>query len=60
MTNVNVKCEGTKMTIEVDLAQDHGLSASGKTKIIASSHGFQKLSTPVGEVSVGINVVKKK
>ena len=39
MKNVNMKVEGTKLTIEVDLEARHGRSASGKTTIIATTAG---------------------
>jgi hypothetical protein len=54
MQNVVMRREGTKLVIEIDLAQDQGPSASGKTHIIASTRG----NAPVpetGDTFIGIN-----
>ena len=56
-TNVNVKVEGTKLIIEINLNEEHGPSHTGKTTIIASTHGAIKL--PGGE-SVNLNVYKSR
>ena len=39
MQNMSMRVNGTKLVIEIDLAQDFGPSASGKTVIVASSRG---------------------
>ena len=39
MKNIVTKVEGSKLTIEIDLAQNFGPSSSGKTVIVASSEG---------------------
>jgi hypothetical protein len=54
--NVNLRVDGTKLIIEVDLSQDLGLSASGKANLIAS--GTEKVPNNPG-VTVGINVYRK-
>lgn len=54
MKNVEIKTEGTKLILTVDTSKEYGRSASGKTIIIASTEGNQK----VGEVTVGLNVYK--
>lgn len=56
MTNVEFKRDGSKLTIVVDLAQDHGPSATGKSLKIASTDGNVKLEGT--EFSVGLNVYK--
>jgi len=57
----NMKCsvKNDKLTIEVDLTQDFGKSKSGKTTIIASSHGAELVAHEKGVVSVNLNVYKK-
>ena len=50
--------EGHKLTITVDLSKEFGLSASGKTIIIASTEG--SVSVPDREEKVGLNVYRKK
>ena len=58
MKNMTIAVEGTTMTITVDLSKDIGPSKSGKTIMLATSAGNAKVATPVGEVSVGLNVYK--
>ena len=59
MVNVNTKIVGKTLTITVNLDEDHGPSASGKTTMIASTQGNMKLPAPFAEVQVGLNVYKK-
>jgi hypothetical protein len=59
MTNVNTKIAGKILTITVDLSERHGASASGKTTIIASTQGNQKLPAPFADVSLGLNIYTK-
>lgn len=54
--NVKINVKGSKLTIEVDLSKDFGPSKSGKTNVVASTHGFEKIE---GGAMVSLNVVKK-
>ena len=56
-TNVDVKVEGDDLIIRINLKEEHGPSHTGKTIIIASTHGAIKL--PGGE-SVNLNVYKSR
>jgi ABC-type cobalamin/Fe3+-siderophores transport system ATPase subunit len=57
MKNIDVKVKGNQLTITVDLSKEFGPSASGKTIIIASTEGNQKIE---GTVAVlGMNVYRK-
>lgn len=57
MQNVDMKIEGSKLTITVDLSKDFGLSKSGKTIIIATTGG--NVAVPGNEaVKVGLNIYK--
>jgi hypothetical protein len=58
MKNVEMKIEGTILTIKVDLSKDYGPSASGKNIIIASTEGNQ--SVPERDEKIGLNIYKKK
>ncbi|WP_455244738.1 hypothetical protein [Petrachloros mirabilis] len=58
MKNVEMKVEGTKLTITVDLEKEFGPSASGKTIIIASTEG--NVTIPDRQEKVGLNVYRKK
>jgi hypothetical protein len=58
MKNVEMKIDGTILTITVDLAKEFGPSASGKTIIIASTEG----NVPVldRDEKIGLNIYKKR
>ena len=58
MKNVEMKIEGSILTIKVDLSKEYGPSSSGKTTIVASTEG--NVSIPEREEKVGLNVYKKK
>lgn len=57
MKNVQMKVEGDKLVITVDLSQEYGPSSSGKSMVIASTEG----NAPVPgreEVKVGLNIYR--
>lgn len=57
--NVQMHLEGSILVIQVDLNQSFGLSASGKSEIIASTGGY--VSVPgCEEVKVGLNVYRPR
>lgn len=58
MQNIITKVEGSKLIIEVDLTKEFGPSKSGKTIVIASTQGNQRVAGPKGDVMVGLNVYK--
>lgn len=58
-TNVEMEISDNKMIITIDLSQEHGLSTSGKTKVVATTSGSRNIETPQGNVLVGVNVNKK-
>lgn len=53
--NVEYTVEGNILTVRIDLSKDHGPSASGKTRIIATTSGNVALP---GGAKVGINVYR--
>lgn len=58
MKNVDMRLEGNKLTIEVDVTKEFGLSSSGKSLIIASTEG--NVSIPgKEEIKIGLNVYRK-
>jgi len=59
MQNVEMKVEGQKLVLTVDLSKSHGPSSSGKTTIVGSTQGNQLIPGHPG-VFVGVNVFKKK
>lgn len=55
MKNVHMTVNGNKLTIEVDLAQNFGVSSSGKSDTVASTEG--NVSVPGHEqIKIGLNV----
>ncbi len=59
MRNVEMKVEGEKLHIEVDLSQEGEVSSSGKSLVIGTTKG----NVPVEgrpDVMVGLNVYTKK
>ena len=61
MKNVELKQEGTILTVKIDLSKTFGPSASGKTIIIASTEGNVKAGRDAdgGDAIMGLNVYKK-
>ena len=55
MKNVEVKIDGTKLTITVDTSKSFGPSKSGKTTIIASSEGNVEIAPGI---KMGLNIYK--
>lgn len=58
MKNIELKVEGSILTITVDLSKDFGKSSSGKSVIIASSEG--NVSVPGREEKIGLNIYRKE
>jgi len=59
MKNVEMKVEGDRLVITVDLSKEFGESKSGKSITIASTDG--NVSVPGREeVKIGVNVYRKK
>ena len=58
MKNIEMKVEGSTLTITVDLSKEFGPSSSGKSIIIASTEG--NISLPEREEKIGLNVYRKK
>ena len=51
---IEIRADG-RVAVVFDPAKRLGPSASGKTTIVATSSGNQKIVTPVGEVAIGFN-----
>ena len=58
MKNIELKVEGSILTITVALSKDFGKSSSGKSVIIASSEG--NVSVPGREEKIGLNIYRKE
>lgn len=57
MQNVDIKVDGKKMVITVDLSKRLGPSKSGKTQIIATTAGNVAVAKGV---TIGLNVYTKE
>lgn len=51
--------DGNFLTIKVDLSKEFGISASGKSIMIASTEGNQSVSPDLDDVKIGLNVYRK-
>jgi len=59
MKNVDMKLNGDKLVITVDISKDFGPSKSGKSITIASTEG--NISIPENEeIKIGLNIYRKK
>jgi len=59
MKNVDMKVDGDRLVITVDLTKEFGVSKTGKSITIASTEG--NVSVPEREeVKIGVNVYRKK
>jgi len=58
MKNAKMAVKNNILTITVDLAETFGPSKSGKTIIIASTEGNQKVEGSDGAI-IGLNIYKK-
>lgn len=56
MQNVNLKVEGKKLIIVIDLDRDLGPSKSGKTLLVATTAG--NVTVPGTDVKLGLNAYK--
>lgn len=54
MQNIEMRRQGEKLVIEIDLSKDFGPSASGKTVIVASTRGNAPVPDAAG-IMIGIN-----
>ena len=54
MQNIEMKREGDKLILTIDLSKDFGPSASGKTILVASTRGNAKVPGTEGTM-IGVN-----
>lgn len=59
MQNIKTTVKGNILTIEIDATQDLGQSKSGKTRMVATSSGNQKINVAGRELFIGINAFTK-
>ena len=59
MNNIKVSVDGSNLVLTIDATQNLGRSKSGRTTLIASSQGNQKLMVAGKEVFIGVNVYEK-
>jgi hypothetical protein len=56
MKNIEIKMDGNKAIITVDMEKSFGVSKSGKSTIIASTEGNKQIKEGV---FMGLNIYKK-
>jgi hypothetical protein len=57
VSNVKFVVNGNIATITIDLSADLGMSATGKSKMVASTHG--NVVIPGTDVTVGVNAYRR-
>ena len=57
MKNVKTELKGKILTITVDLGKEYGISKSGKSQVIASSEGNQKIDG-TDDIKIGLNIYR--
>ena len=57
MQNIDMKRDGDRLMIEIDLSKEFGPSSSGKTVIVASTRGNASVPDTDGTM-IGINCFK--
>lgn len=58
MENIKIEVKGNLMTLTVDLTKEFGTSKSGKTKVVATTHGTVRIPGHDG-LMIGLNVNQK-
>jgi len=59
MDNVKITTKGSTLVIEIDGAADLGASKTGKTRMVASTKGNQKIQVAGREIYLGLNAYTK-
>jgi hypothetical protein len=59
MNNIAIETKGDKLVITIDATVDLGPSASGKTRLVASTQGNKKIVVDGREIHLGINAYTK-
>lgn len=55
-TNIKASLNGSKLTLEIDLSERHGVSGSGKSDTVASTGAPCPLPGADGTIRIGVNV----
>jgi len=58
--NVQAELKDGKLIITIDTTQELGSSRSGKSLMVATTGGNQKVTTPEGTISIGLNAYKPR
>jgi hypothetical protein len=59
LKNIEIRVEGNKLVLEIDLTKEYGLTSSGKSITIAGTEG--NVAVPGREeMKIGLNVYKPK
>jgi hypothetical protein len=57
--NIKIETKGNQLIITIDASQDLGMSKSGKTRLVASTQGNQKINIGGTDLFLGINAYRK-
>lgn len=60
---MDIKVQGDKLVITIDISaaafKDAPPSSSGKSRVVASTHGFANYVTPNGQLGLSLNATTK-
>lgn len=59
-SNIGVRMDGDMLILAINTKQRLGESGSGKSVLVASTHGNTKIATPNGQISLGLNLYVPK
>lgn len=59
-SNVTGEMDGNTLVLRIDITKRFGESKSGKSETIATTSGNVKVATPKGDITLGLNLYKKK
>jgi hypothetical protein len=57
LENVTLAVKGDVLTITVDLSRQGELSKTGKTRLVATTHGSVQVDYPKRRIAVALNVM---
>jgi hypothetical protein len=60
MQNVKIETKENQIIITIDTSKNLGPSRSGKTIMVGTTSGNQKVTTPSGDIMVGVNAYKPR
>ena len=58
--NIKAELRGNQLIVTIDTSAELRTSRSGKSLIVATTSGNKRISTPKGDITIGINAYKAR